>query len=69
MARWLLLMGSRSEVFGCQIQVQAGDEAHEDPYHDAGFGAQHEGLGEAEDLVGEEAGGDNDQPPIVTTCG
>jgi len=47
----------------CQVEVQAGDEAHEDPHHDARFSAEHEGVGEAEDLVGEEAGADTEDQP------
>ena len=58
---WVRLPGP--EVRRRQVEVQAGDEAHEDPHHDAGFGAQHEGVGEAEDLVGQEAGGDAEDQP------
>ena len=46
-----------------QVEVQAGDDAHEDLHHDAGFGAEHEGVGEAEDLVGQQAGGDAEDQP------
>ena len=47
---WVRLSGP--EMRRRQAEVQAGDEAHEDPHHDARFGAEHEGVGEAEDLVG-----------------
>jgi len=45
---WVRL--SSPEVRRRQVEVQAGDEAHEDPHDDARFGAEHEGVGEAEDL-------------------
>jgi len=48
---------------GARFEVYAGDDAHEDPHDDAGFRAQHEGVGEAEDLVGQEAGGDAEDEP------
>jgi len=40
-------------VIGGQVEVQAGDEAHDDPHHHPGFGAQQEGISQAEDLVGQ----------------
>ena len=46
-----------------QVEVHAGDDAHEDPHDDARFGAEHEGIGEAEDLVGQEAGADAEDQP------
>jgi hypothetical protein len=43
------------QVLRCQLEVQAGDQAHDHPHHDARFGAQQEGIGQAEDLVGQHA--------------
>jgi len=46
-----------------QVKVHASNNAHEDPHHDAGFGTQHEGVCQAEDLVGQQAGDDAEDQP------
>ena len=43
------------QVIGRQVEVQASDEAHDNPHHDARFGAEQEGIGQPKYLVGQHA--------------